>query len=81
MTETAAHDSGLGIRHPFSQALYERDGAGGVRVIDGDKAGVFTSRGVWLGGDVFEADPHLCGWVAGPIVANHRVGSREKSAT
>jgi hypothetical protein len=69
-----SEQAGLGLRHPFNGALYERDGHGNVRVVDGDRVGLFTSQGVWLDGEVYEADPHLCGWVAGPIVANHRVG-------
>ena len=64
----------LGIRHPFTKALHERDGEGAVIVtaLDGTW-GRFTSHGRWLEGELREADPHLCGWVAGPIIANHRM--------
>jgi hypothetical protein len=79
MSEQPSADEGFGIRHPFSDALYERDGHGNVRVVDGDRVGVFTARGVWLTGDVFDADIHLCGWVAGPMVANHRIGDRKRT--
>lgn len=66
----------LGIRHPFTGALYERgDKEGTIVVTDGDRRGVFASDGRWIEGDIREADVHLCGWVAGPLVANHRIGN------
>ena len=27
---------------------------------------MFTPDGRWVSGDVYHADPHLCGWLAGP---------------
>ena len=63
----------LGIRHPFSRALYEQDGAGNVIVTDGALSGRFSREGRWLDGELRECDPHLCGWVAGPMIANHRM--------
>jgi hypothetical protein len=63
----------LGMRHPFSKALYEQDGNGNVRVSKDGKVGLFTSSGEWLDGEIFEADPQLCGWVGGPKVAHHRI--------
>jgi hypothetical protein len=58
-----------GVRHPFTGALYERDGET-VKVTLGDRTGWFTSDGRWLSGELREADPHLCGWVGGPRMAN-----------
>lgn len=63
----------LGLRHPFTRALYEQDGHGNVRVSCDGKAGLFRPDGTWIEGDIFEADPHLCGWIAGPKVAHHRL--------
>ena len=63
----------LGIRHPFSQALYEQDGEGNILVTDGERSGLFTSKGRWLSGDLRECDPQLCNWVAGPMAPNHRM--------
>lgn len=63
----------LGIRHPFSGALYEQDGDGNIRVTDGDRTGLFTDMGKHISGELRECDPQLCGWVAGPIMANHRM--------
>jgi hypothetical protein len=64
----------LGLRHPFTRALYEQDGHGNVRVTTKDgRTGLFSPDGVWLDGELFEADPQLCGWIAGPKVAHHRI--------
>ena len=63
----------LGMVHPVSQALYEQDGLGHVRVSLDGKAGLFRGDGSWIEGDIFEADPQLCGWIAGPKVAHHRL--------
>lgn len=64
----------LGMVHPFSKALYEQDGNGNVRVTAKDgRTGLFRADGTWLDGELFEADPQLCGWVGGPKVAHHRI--------
>lgn len=64
----------LGMVHPFSKALYEQDGNGNVRVTDKDgRWGLFRPDGTWVDGDLFEADPQLCGWIGGPKVAHHRI--------
>lgn len=61
-----------GVRHPFSGAMYETDGAGHVRVTTADgSTGVFTPDGRWLGGDVRDCNPHLCIWVSAHRPANH----------
>lgn len=67
-----------GIKHPFTGALYERHGDGNpyqIKVTDSDvgKTGIFTYEGEWIEGDLRYCDPQLCGWVAGPLVANHRL--------
>lgn len=64
-----------GIVHPFSRALYEVDEHGNIRVTDGDRTGTFDVQGRWLAGELRECDPQLCGWVGGPQVANHRLGT------
>ena len=40
-----------------------------------DKQGTFGTDGHWISGELRECDPQLCGWVSGPLVANHRVGT------
>ena len=65
----------LGIKHPFTKALYEQDGEGNILVTtaDGSKSGTFTVEGRHLSGELRECDPQMCGWVGGPIMANHRM--------
>jgi hypothetical protein len=63
-----------GIKHPFTGALHELDGEGGVKVTATDGTwGIFTTTGQWVRGELREADPHLCGWVGGPQYGNHRL--------
>jgi len=71
----------LGIKHPFGGALYEQDGEGNILVTlaDGSKSGTFTTEGRHISGELRECDPHMCGWVGGPIMANHRLSNSEHS--
>ena len=62
-----------GLIHPFTKALYEQNGDGNIRVTHRDQVGIFTTAGRWVSGELRECDPHLCGWVAGPQIASHRV--------
>ena len=41
-----------GIRHPFTRALYEPDGSGGVRVTRDGVVGHFARDGRWIAGVV-----------------------------
>ena len=69
-----------GIRHPFTRHLYERDDEldGVIRVSRDDGAwGRFRADGSYLEGEVFEADPQLCNWIAGPKRVNHRLQTGE----
>ena len=55
-----------GLRHPFTDDLYEQDGEGGVLVTTTDgRTGRFRADGSRLDGDVYDVDPQLCGWIAG----------------
>ncbi len=54
-------------KHALSGALYDVREDGNLTVTSRDgKVGVFTPDGRWVSGDVHHADPHLCGWLAGP---------------
>jgi hypothetical protein len=59
------------IQHPLSGATYDLQGDGNVRVESRDgRVGVFDARGTWLGGELRQADPHLCLWIAGRDLPN-----------
>lgn len=53
--------------HALSGALYDvrDDGNVDVTAKSGD-VGTFTPSGEWIEGELTHADPHLCGWLAGP---------------
>lgn len=76
-SDHAEHDEGRGLIHPFSRVLYERDGTGNVRVVDGEKTGRFTIGGEWIDGEIRFADPHMCGWIGGARVRHHRLQVRD----
>jgi hypothetical protein len=57
----------LELRHPLSLATYGVDPETGlVKVTDKGKIGLFTMKGEWRSGDVFDVDPEMCVWVGGP---------------
>jgi hypothetical protein len=63
-----------GMKHPFGRALYEQDGQGNVLVTQPDGTwGRFRTDGSWIDGELRECDPHLAGWIGGPMVTHHRV--------
>ena len=52
------------LTHPFDpDTLYELDSDGNIRVSNGNSVGIFTPKGVWISGEIREADPQLCVWV------------------
>lgn len=54
-------------KHALSGAVYDVQDDGNLTVTARDgRVGVFTPDGRWVSGDVYHADPHLCGWLAGP---------------
>ena len=67
-----------GQYHPFTKALYERDHDGHVVVRVRDKFGVFRADGSWIEGELYEADPQMCNWIAGPKVRHHRLQTVEE---
>ncbi len=69
-----------GLVHPITKAVYEQDGEGNVRVRSLDREGIFSITGQWLNGELREADPQMCGWVAGPLAENHRLASAREAA-
>jgi NAD(P)-dependent dehydrogenase (short-subunit alcohol dehydrogenase family) len=64
------------LRHPVSQAVYESQTDGSVRVEAADgRVGTFGADGSWIRGVLRAADPQLCGSVAGPAVAGGRAAA------
>jgi hypothetical protein len=53
-------------RHALSGAYYEVGEDGRVYVEHKGVHGVFDPEGVWISGELHEADPHLCLWLGGP---------------
>ncbi len=52
------------ITHPFDpDTLYELNKDGNIQLTNGNSVGIFTTKGVWLSGDIKHADPQLCVWV------------------
>ena len=52
------------LTHPFDpDTLYELADDGNIRVSKGDKVGLFTTQGVFISGDIRQADPQVCVWV------------------
>jgi hypothetical protein len=50
----------------LSGALYDLEANGVIRVTVHDgKTGLFRADGKYVSGDVYFADPHLCGWIGG----------------
>jgi hypothetical protein len=58
------------IKHPLSGATYDLTTDGTIEVTKNGKRGVFTAHGVWLEGELRQADPHLCLWIAGKQLPN-----------
>ncbi len=59
------------IKHPLSGAVYDLDVNGNIQVAAADgRQGVFDAHGVWISGDLRQADPHLCLWIGGRGLPN-----------
>jgi len=58
------------IKHPLSGAMYDLTEDGTIRVDKNGVSGFFSPQGVWLHGELRQADPHLCLWIAGRQLPN-----------
>lgn len=72
--------------HPLTQAVYEAEPDGSVRVTETDgRQGWFSTSGEHLRGEVRIADPHIVDWVGGPqakrMNSRHRFNSDAASLT
>ena len=59
-------------QHALTRAHYEAEGPNRVRVVDGDKWGLFDRFGNWLEGELIQCDPHICIWLTGIVIVNER---------
>ena len=57
-----------GITHPFDDSLYELLDDGTVRITDGERQGTFRGDGRWISGELRQADPQMCVWIANVVV-------------
>ena len=66
-------------RHMLTGAIYETESPGVVLVTTPEGlSGRFDARGVWIDGELREADPHLCLWVGGrQLPADRAVSFRD----
>lgn len=54
----------MGMTHPFDpETHYDLLDDGNIKVSRDGKHGIFTCEGVYLSGDIREADPQVCNWV------------------
>lgn len=53
-----------GISHPFDGSLYELQDDGTIKITDGKREGLFHGDGRWISGEIRQADPQLCVWIA-----------------
>lgn len=68
------------IKHPFGDVLYQLTKDGHVHVKDGDREGLFTREGVWLEGEIREADPQMCVWVSNVHEPNGVIDPKRQGA-
>ena len=55
----------MALTHPFDpDSLYELMEDGNIRVSKAGREGIFSARGVHICGEIREADPQVCVWVA-----------------
>lgn len=70
------------LRHPISLAIYTRcdNRTVSVECRDG-RQGVFHADGVWIRGELREADPQFLGFVAGPVRPSKRDLAADRATT
>jgi hypothetical protein len=58
--------------HPLTRSDYAAEGPNAVRVTDGAKWGRFDRFGGWIEGELRQCDPHMCIWLTGLAIVEHR---------
>ena len=59
-------------QHALTKAEYQAEGPNLVRVVDGDKWGLFDRFGAWIEGELRQCDPQMCIWLTGLVVVEQR---------
>lgn len=67
------------IRHPLSGALYDLLPDGTIKVEKDGKAGIFRADGVYVSGEIYQADPQMCVWIGGREVATRSPHAADKN--
>jgi hypothetical protein len=58
-------ERGMDYVHPFTSATYRKIDGATVSVVLGGKEGRFSWDGRWLSGELRQADPNMCIFIAG----------------
>lgn len=54
------------LKHPITHAIYGIDTETKlVRIRYRGMTGLYSDKGVWVSGDIFDVDPEMCVWVGG----------------
>ena len=70
------------LRHPLTGDIYTRRDPDTVEVETADgRSGFFTRKGVWIRGELRDADPHMTGIVCSPDMRPRPLGAGTGSAT
>jgi hypothetical protein len=67
-------------RHALTGADYEAESGNLVRVVDGDRWGLFDRYGSWLEGEITQCDPQLCIWLTGVFIVQTRGDAAPKTS-
>ncbi len=68
-----------GLTHGFTGAMYRRVGDNRIEVTDTEgRIGLFDGEGRWIEGEIYEADPQMCVWLAADrIKSSHRLSAQD----
>ena len=68
------------LQHPLTGGIYQKQEDGRIQVEEDGKIGVFNLDGTWHSGELRNADPHMIGWVGGPMSDVNLAARRGPSA-
>ena len=68
------------VKHPLTRDDYQLEGVDRIRVVSGERWGLFDRVGAWLEGDLHQCDPHMCIHLATTMAVRERQKARERAA-